>query len=240
MSAEAFGVFAAVVLVFAGILNLCVLAYQYRSFKVKLTFTRIVQTLGHFFSMTMAFSRTVFVLMGEAACPVWIATSFSVSSFFYYFFSNIYYIELLKAITTESKVFSLRNMMILQIFSAFLVVSCSGGTIFRYSLIVNQSSDNWVYRWSSVSAVTIIYSTLLAFFVTIYMYRVFSRLTTSEVSKQGQVAKKQPSQSKPLLIVFGIAQVLIFGTYTAGGALASRPQTALPLSSLGNGIGKFY
>jgi hypothetical protein len=147
MSAAVFGIVAVAVLIIAAVLNLGIVLYLNRDItKVKFTFARTLQTLGHVFSAIMAITRSVIVVMGEANCPTWIAALFSISSFFYYFFSNIYYIELLKAISVDSKIFSKKNIQIFQWFTALVVVGCSGATVFRYTVYTDQSSNNWASK----------------------------------------------------------------------------------------------
>jgi hypothetical protein len=240
MSVGILEMIAAAVLIFAAILNLCVLAYQYRDLNVKFTLARVVQTLGHFFSMAMAMGRTVIVFMGELNCPVEIASLYSISSFCYFLFSNVYYIELLKAISTRSKLFTAKRTKIMQIFSAFVVVSCSGATVFRYTIYIDQSSNNWASKWSTIAPLTIIYSSSLAFFGAVYMYRIFSRVSNSQLSKQSQASRNMSRNCKYLLIVFAASQVLTFMSYIAAGILQFRPNSAAysdALGALGNGIG---
>jgi hypothetical protein len=153
-SAATFGIIAAAVLIIAAVLNFGILVYVHRDIKKsKVSLARTLQTLGHLFSAIMAMARCVFVIMGDADCPTWIAAIFSISSFFYQFFSNIYYIELLKAISVDSKIFSKRNIQIFQWFTAAFVFGSSGGTLFRYTIYIDQSSNNWASRVSHFNIV---------------------------------------------------------------------------------------
>jgi hypothetical protein len=152
----------------------------------------------------------------------------------YYLFSNTYYFELLKAISLDSKVFSKRNVVIFQICTAMLVVSSSGGIVFRYTVYNDYWSNNWASNWSKAAALTLICSAMLGFGGAIYVYRVFSRFTNKENNRG--IGKK----SKFLLVVFGCFQLLIFGFYIWAGSLMLNPTTieyAIPLGGLGNGIG---
>jgi hypothetical protein len=107
------------------------------------TFARVVQFLGHFASFLMSGFRLTYLLYGEFTTPLWIASAFSISSFFYYLFSNVYYLELLKALCFRSKVLKPIYVFYLQILIAISVFVFNGATLFRYIVYVDASSNNW-------------------------------------------------------------------------------------------------
>jgi hypothetical protein len=81
----------------------------------------------------------------------------------------------------------------------------------------------------------------LGFGGAIYVSYVFAGLTSSDAAKIRSGSDRFSRYSRILLVVFGILQLLIFGSFMAGGSLLSNPRTAafaLPLGGLGSGLGR--
>jgi hypothetical protein len=118
-----------------------------------ITFARVVQFLGHFASFLMSGFRLTYLLYGELTTPIWVASAFSISSFFYYLFSNVYYLELLKALCFRSKFIKPNYVFYLQIGIAISVFLFNGATLFRYIVYVDASSNNWASKVTIVQLV---------------------------------------------------------------------------------------
>jgi hypothetical protein len=138
-------IIATVVLAIAGILNVGMILYLNWG-SVRFTYVRILQTSGHLFSTIMVFGRIPIVMAGENPVPVWIGSTASIADFLYIWISNLYYIELLKAISLKSKVFTSRNIFYLQILTTVIVFAGYGSTIFRFTLFVDTRADSWAKR----------------------------------------------------------------------------------------------
>jgi hypothetical protein len=100
--------------------------------KIKFTFVRTIQTCGHLFAAIVTGSRIQILLTPEHDSGSWIEVLFYVSNYLYYVLSNIYYVELLKAISVESKVLSKKRILIFQIFSVTFVAFGMFGTLLRF------------------------------------------------------------------------------------------------------------
>ena len=82
------------------------------------------------------------------------------------------------------------------------------------------------------------YSAIIGFAGSVYVYKVFGRLSNSQVAARRSVSSKQfTANTKVLLVMFGISQLLVAGAYSVGGVLVNRPEVAVPLAGIGTAAG---
>ena len=87
------------------------------------------------------------------------------------------------------------------------------------------------------------YSAIVAFVGSLFVYRMFSQVSTSHAGRPSVASRRFNSNTKALLIMFGVSQLVVAGAYSAGGALMTKPdavQSATTLQGIRNAAGRIY
>jgi hypothetical protein len=215
---------AAVTLLLTAALNLIGIVYIWSKMK-KLHLAQVLQLSGHFSAVLMVFFRSGVAVLGEERRIVWIGSGYSIANFCYYFFSNVYYAEFLKALANSTNTISYRASHLIQFVIAFVVFATSGGTVFRYTVYYHYSDNNWASRWASASGVTYIFTTALGFAGAMFVYHVFAKIYKRGSTFSNAYSEKVLQHCRQLLAVFVIVQVLFLGIYMSSGFLMLKPET---------------
>jgi hypothetical protein len=147
-------IIATIILAIAGVLNVGMILYLNWA-SLRFTYVRILQTTGHFFGAVMVFFRIPVVLAGESPVIVWVGSAASIADFLYIWVSNLYYIELLKAIALKSKVFTERKIFYLQILTTVVLFGGYGSTLLRFTVYVDSTTTSWVRGVTLIDVVVV-------------------------------------------------------------------------------------